>query len=117
MESSFMHTRTAKTDEVDELPLAQAFRRKYLGNRPIMKYLTMRKPLNTPRVTAFMIFDFVRSRNAIQTNVKTAVSAATTGVDLSRLLWVRCDRWRRLKPLEQAFNLGSINGPSLRELS
>jgi recombination protein RecA len=60
-------------------------------------------------------------------------SAATAGVDLSRLLWVRCDRSRRLKPLEQAFkaadvlvqnggfglitlDLGSIDEPSLRKV-
>jgi recombination protein RecA len=60
-------------------------------------------------------------------------SAAAAGVDLSRLLWVRCDRSRRLKPLEQAFkaadilvqnggfglitlDLGSIDEPSLRKV-
>ena len=60
-------------------------------------------------------------------------SAAAAGVDLSRLLWVRCDRSRRLKPLEQAFkaadvlvqnggfglitlDLGSIDETSLRRV-
>jgi hypothetical protein len=60
-------------------------------------------------------------------------SAAAAGVDLSRLLWVRCDPSRRLKPLEQAFkaadilvhnggfglitlDLGSIAEPSLRKV-
>jgi recombination protein RecA len=60
-------------------------------------------------------------------------SAAAAGVDLSRMLWVRCDQSRRLKPLEQAFkaadilvqnggfglitlDLGSIDEPSLRRV-
>jgi recombination protein RecA len=60
-------------------------------------------------------------------------SAAAAGVDLSRFLWVRCDRSRRLKPLEQAFkatdilvqnggfglitlDLGSVDEPSLRRV-
>jgi RecA/RadA recombinase len=60
-------------------------------------------------------------------------SAAAAGVDLSRVLWVRCDRSRSLKPLEQAFksadilvqnggfrlitlDLGSIDEKSLRQM-
>lgn len=35
-------------------------------------------------------------------------SAAAAGVDLSRLLWIRCDRSRRLKPIEQAFKAADI---------
>jgi len=35
-------------------------------------------------------------------------SAAAADIDLSRFLWVRCDRSRRLKPLEQAFKAADI---------
>lgn len=35
-------------------------------------------------------------------------SAETAGVDLARVLWVRCTQKRRLKPLEQAFKAADI---------
>ncbi|HET9837578.1 MAG TPA: hypothetical protein VFR84_05025 [Candidatus Angelobacter sp.] len=35
-------------------------------------------------------------------------SAGAAGVDMSRLLWVRCQRMRGIKPLEQAFRAADI---------
>jgi recombination protein RecA len=35
-------------------------------------------------------------------------SAQAAGVDLSRLLWVRCENGRKLRPLEQAFKAADI---------
>jgi recombination protein RecA len=70
--------------------------------------------VSTGRTTLLLSFlEKVTSREEFSALVDASdcfdpASAEAAGVDLSRLLWVRCESGRRMRPLEQAFRAADI---------